>query len=187
MVVGPILFTPLTQKFGRSSVMFWSLAFILICNIWGALMTHEDQYIAFVISRLLAGLCGCVPTAFGPSHLTDLFFIHERGRAFSAFHLCLLMGPVAGPTIGGFIGANTQWSVVYWWTVGLLGLTLVCFLAFMEETGYDREGKGGYPVQPESFVANRVATFLPGNRIIPRATTAETVSSHLRAISDLHG
>ena len=47
----------------------------------------------------------------------------------------------------------------------------------MEETGYDREGKGGYPVQPESFVANRVATFLPGNRIVPRATTAETVSS----------
>ncbi len=33
-----------------------------------------------------------------------------------------------------------------------------------------------YPRQPKSFVANRIATFLPGNRVVPTCTLVETVS-----------
>ena len=60
--VGPILWSPLSQICGRSSVILGSLLGVLVFNIWGALMTRQEQFIPFILSRMFAGLCGAVPT-----------------------------------------------------------------------------------------------------------------------------
>lgn len=138
-------------------------------------MTHSDDYIPFIMSRLFAGFFGAVPTVLGPRIVTDLFFLHQRGRAFTALHMSFLFGTIAGPTFSGFISANAFFPVEFWWTVGLLGFTLICCFCFLEETGFDRENFERNPDVPKNLVANRFATFFFGQSVVLPTTWKETV------------
>lgn len=173
--VGPILWSPLAQVCGRSSVIFWCLIGLLVFNVWGATMTRHTQFVPFILSRLFAGLCGAVPAAYGARLVIDVFFIHERGRAFSVLHVSFILGVISLPTLGAFTAAHVAWPNMFWWTVGLLGLASILVFFFLEETGYKRgNGKSmpshTYPAKSESFVGNRIATFFPGNRAVPEPT-----------------
>jgi MFS family permease len=146
-------------------------------------MTGADDYVAFTLSRLFGGIFGSIPSILGAQVLMDLFFLHERGKVFTTFHMCFLLGTVAGPTFGGFVVQHVAWPFEFWWTVALqcavasLGTYkahLVLFLAlmilrlvffFLPEVGFTREGGRVYPTQPTGFVANRIATFLPGTKV----------------------
>ena len=176
MVIGPFVILPISHAIGRSSAIFWSTFLVLICNVWAASMTKSSQYGPYLASRFFAGLGATVPQALGPRVLLDLFFTHERGRAFSLFSLSYLFGTLVIPTVGCFIASQTDWPIVFWWTVPLLGLALILTGTLMEETGFEREGQTEYPRRPDSFFTNRIATFLPGTRVVPACTFAETVS-----------
>ena len=139
-------------------------------------MTEKSQYTPYLLSRFFAGFGSTVPSALGPRILLDLFFIYKRGRAFSVFSLAFLLGPIAAPTVGCFVASKTDWPVIFWWTIPFLGVGLILIIVFMEETGYEREGDIQYPQQPTAFVANRIATLLPGNRVVPPCSMSETVS-----------
>ncbi|KAJ5934459.1 Major facilitator superfamily domain general substrate transporter [Penicillium verhagenii] len=174
MAGGPFFFAPISHIFGRSSVIFWCILCTLICQIWGAVMTHSDDYIPFIMSRLFAGFFGAVPTVLGPRIVTDLFYLHQRGRAFTMLHMGFLFGTIAGPTFSGFVSANTTFPVEFWWTVGLLGFTLICCFCFLEETGFDRENFERNPEIPRGLVANRFATFFFGHSVVLPTTWKET-------------
>lgn len=177
MAAGPFFFAPISHLLGRSSVIFWCVLFTLVCQIWAAVMTDPSNYIAYVISRLFAGFFGAVPTVLGPRIVTDIFFLHQRGRAFTALHMAFLFGTIAGPTFSGFVSAHSFFPVEFWWTVGLLGFTLICCFCFLEETGFDRECFERNPDVPAGFLANRLATFFFGRRIVLPTTWKETVST----------
>jgi len=66
-------------------------------------MVEKEDCIAFIVSRLLGGIFGAVPSTIGPSNIVDIYHIHERGWAFTYFILASLLGTVAGPTFSGFI------------------------------------------------------------------------------------
>ncbi|KAI9691707.1 MAG: hypothetical protein M1822_007779 [Bathelium mastoideum] len=173
---GPLFFVPLAQKIGRSSVIFWSLLGAMACGIWAACQTGTDDYISFTISRLFGGMFGSVPSILGSGMIVDIFYLHERGKAFTTFSLCFLLGTVAGPTFGGFIVQHVPWPNEFWWTVGLQAAVALLVLVFMEETGFTRDEKRVFPKVPESFLANRVATFLPGHKVVPRISAGELAS-----------
>ncbi|CAG8901689.1 unnamed protein product [Penicillium egyptiacum] len=174
MAAGPFFFAPISHMLGRSSVIFWCVLFTLVCQIWGAVMTDPGDYIPYVISRLFAGFFGAVPTVLGPRIVTDLFFLHQRGRAFTALHMAFLFGTIAGPTFSGFVSAHSFFPVEFWWTVGLLGFSLICCFCLLEETGFDRECFERNPDVPAEILANRFATFFFGQRVVLPTTWKET-------------
>lgn len=183
MAAGPFFFAPISHILGRSSVIFWCVLCTLVCQVWAAVMTHADDYIAYVISRLFSGFFGAVPTVLGPRIVTDLFFLHQRGRAFTALHMAFLFGTIAGPTFSGFISAGAFFPVEFWWTVGLLGFTLICCFLFLEESGFDRACLEKNPDIPRGFLANRLATFFVGQSVVQPTTWKETVRPPLQALS----
>ena len=138
-------------------------------------MTKPDQYWAYFMSRYFAGFFGMVVSVLGPRYLVDMFFLHQRGRAFTVLHLALNFGASAGPTFSGYIAAKRYWPIEYWWSVALLGFTAIMVFLFLEETGYDRENPETNPEVPRSWISGRVRTFLPGNRIVKPATLGEVV------------
>lgn len=174
MAAGPFFFAPISHILGRSSVIFWCVLATLICQVWAAVMTHPNDYIAYIMSRLFSGFFGAVPTVLGPRIVTDLFFLHQRGRAFTALHMAFLFGTIAGPTFSGFISAGAFFPVEFWWTVGLLGFTLICCFLFLEETGFDRDSLKN-PDVPRGFIPNRFATFFLGQSVVQPTTWRETV------------
>lgn len=176
----------MARLLGSSSVIFWCLVATLACQIWGACMTKPDQYIPFIMSRLFAGIFGAVPTVLGPRIITNIFFLHQRGRAFTVLHMAFLFGTIAGPTFSAFISARAYFPTEFWWSVGLLGGVLVLVLLFLEETGFDREHEDSNPDIPQSFFAKRWATFFFGRRVVRNRSISEAVS-HLFHCRDIAG
>jgi MFS family permease len=176
MAVGGFLFFPLSHAIGRSSAIFWSLVWTLVSQIWAALMIHRDNYNAFIVSRVFGAFFGVITALLGPGILLDLFYLHQRGRAFTVFHCCFNFGTVAGPTLSAFVSASGSWTGAYWWTAGLVGGTLVPVFWFLEDTTWDR-GIGALNINaPGGFLANRLATFCPGSKVTPKTSFVGTVS-----------
>ena len=183
--IGPLVFTPLARIIGRSSLIFWCLLGTLLCQIWAAKMTHEYDYAPFLVSRVFAGIFASVPTIFGPSYAIDMFFLHQRGKAFVCYELSLLGGVTATPTIGGFIVQNNPWPYTFWWTIGPVGLAMIFVFFFLEETGFRRSLEDETRIRPPptaflkntptSFLKNRMATFFPGNKVVHKTSPREIV------------
>lgn len=121
---GPLLFIPISFIIGRSSFIFWSLLGSLASNIWAPLMTGPDDYMAFLISRILSGLFGSIPPILATSFIMDLYFLHQRGKAFTVLEVVLLSGATVSPVFGGFIAETKPWRDVFWWLVALIAISI---------------------------------------------------------------
>ena len=148
----------------------------MLTQIWALKMTHSGDYNGYIVSRMFSGLFGGVVGVIGPRILVDLFFLHERGRVFSAFHMALNFGIISGPTFSALFSATNDWPNEYWWSVGLLALSAVLVFAVVEETGWRREPGAVNVLQPEGFVARKKATYLTPGKVVPPTTAAETAS-----------
>ena len=75
--VGGILAVPLTQRYGRLPVLFWSQALTAVVVLAAALCPN---YAGFVVCRTLQGLFNTAPQVIGLSMIHDMFFFHETAR-----------------------------------------------------------------------------------------------------------
>ncbi|GLI77767.1 hypothetical protein PoHVEF18_006061 [Penicillium ochrochloron] len=167
-VAGPFFFIPFVAVIGRSAVILWSLVAIFACQIWAGEMTGPDDYIPFTISRLICGLFGGIPAILGSGYIMDMFFLHQRGKAFAVFEVLIIFAVVGGGTLGGFIAETNPWDYVFWWTLGPVGGAIVAVFVFVEDTTYSRDDtESSRDPLPKGWLAKRVATFLPGTKTQP--------------------
>ena len=88
-------------------------------------MTGSNDYIPFLISRLLAGIFGSIPAVLTSGYIMDMYFLHQRGKAFTALEVAYLSGFLVTPALGGFIADSRPWPFVFWWLVAVNGFALV--------------------------------------------------------------
>ena len=132
-------------------------------------MTGRDDYTNFTVSRFFAGFFGSVASAIGAGTIIDIYFLHQRGKAFMFYTAMLLFGTVLAPTVSGYIVSDVAWPVQLWWTVGVEGFVAVLIIAFLEETGFPRQEKQVPRRPPQTWFQNRTATFLPGHKILTQS------------------
>ena len=151
---------------------------LLVTGIWAAEMTKSDQYIAFVMARLFGGFFGGTAPALGADTIVDMYFLHQRGKGLTALNLSFLGGVIVGPTLSGFISGSVSWPVQFWWSNGLEAAIILLSLVLLEETYYDRALNQDTSRRrwPDTFLANRWATFFCGSRVLPKTTMTEVVS-----------
>ena len=87
-------------------------------------MTGSNDYIAFVMSRMLAGLFGSISPILATGFIMDLYFLHQRGKAFTVLEVSLLAGALTAPVFGGFIADTKPWPNVFWWLVALIAVSI---------------------------------------------------------------
>ena len=174
-VAGPFILIPFVAVVGRSAIVFWSLVGVFIGQIWGAEMTGTDDYIGFTISRLFCGLFGGVPAIIGSGYIIDMFYLHQRGKAFAIFEVLIIFAVIGGGTLGGFIAQTKPWQYVFWWTLGPVGAAIILVFIFVEDTTYSRNPDVPNQPLPKPWLANRIATFLPGTRTQPSGKGTEFV------------
>lgn len=166
-------------------MIFWSLLGSLACAVWSARLTGSADYIPFVMSRLLSGIFGSVPVNVGSSMILDIFFLHQRGKAFLCYSLSTALGVLAAPTFGGFILTNRSWTVLFWWTVPLLGITAIFVILFLEETRHMNENvtvTRSKTTYWGRYLYSRVITFLPGSAVSPHISPKQFV--HISPLVD---
>ena len=87
-------------------------------------MTGSNDYISFVMSRMLAGLFGSISPILATGFIMDLYFLHQRGKAFTVLEVSLLAGALTAPVFGGFIADTKPWPNVFWWLVALIAVSI---------------------------------------------------------------
>lgn len=95
---------------------------------------------SLVLFRILQGLGGGGMATSEQAILADSFPPHKRGQAFAIYGIAVVVAPVVGPTLGGWITDTYSWHWVFLINVpmGLLSLFLVGTLV-REPSGAEEE------------------------------------------------
>ncbi|CAG8928781.1 unnamed protein product [Penicillium salamii] len=113
--IGPILFGPLSEHFGRKPVLSITYSIYLIFTMACAL---APNFPALLIFRFFCGFGGSAPNAVLGGLFSDIYEDpHQRGLAMSWFMFATTFPPLLGPIISGFISTIT-WRWSFW--AGLL-------------------------------------------------------------------
>lgn len=101
--------------------------------------------------------------------LVEVFFLHDRGKAFAVWLNTGLLGSVASGTLSGYIVQNTIWQVQFWYNVGLELLVAILVVLFLEETRFVRDGTQPAPLT----FRQRLAGFFFLKRTVPKSTVRD--------------
>ncbi len=108
------IFMPLTgymtDRFGRKRYMIASIAGFalasLLCGIAGSL----GQIVLF---RLLQGVAGAGLVPSAQAILVESYPEAERGKAMAIFGVGAMVGPILGPTLGGYLTQTFAWRWIF--------------------------------------------------------------------------
>ena len=123
------------RYFTLSIILFTAAS--LLCGLAPNLTT-------LIIARVLQGIGGGGLAPVEQSILADTFPPEKRGMAFAAFAIVVVVGPVLGPTLGGYIVEYASWHWVFLINVpvGILAVFLVqAFVAEPEQVEKDRKAR----------------------------------------------
>jgi MFS family permease len=107
---------------------------------------------SLLVFRFLAGTFGASPLTNTGGVIADLFSGQERGLAMSIFAAAPFMGPILGPTLGGFITTTIGWRWVQGvcsifigvvWIVGIVLLPETYGPVLLQKMARDLEKKSG--------------------------------------------
>lgn len=110
--VGPLLWSPLSETFGRKPVYMVAMFLYVVFNLPCALAPNLGS---LLVGRFLCGVTSSVTLTLAGGSISDLFPPAERGNAIAYFAAAPYAGPVLGPIVGGWIWVGTQsWRWIYW-------------------------------------------------------------------------
>jgi MFS transporter, DHA2 family, multidrug resistance protein len=137
----------LAQRFGRKTFFLACLALFTLTSVLCGLAPNLEALLLF---RLLQGLAGGGMVPVSQSILADSFPPEKRAQAFALWGIAVVVAPVVGPTLGGWISDNWSWQWCFEINgpVGLVALALLAITlrdsesAIAERKRLARQGKG---------------------------------------------
>jgi len=134
-IVAAAIMTPpsgfLAAKFGRKNVLLTAIAGFVFASVLCGLAQSLPQIVAF---RLMQGLFGAALVPLSQSILLDNYSLEERGSAMALFGVSVMVGPVLGPVIGGWLTDNISWRWVFYINVPIGALAFAGIVMFVTET-----------------------------------------------------
>ncbi|KAH6692271.1 major facilitator superfamily domain-containing protein [Plectosphaerella plurivora] len=118
MGVSPCFWGPLSQVYGRRWTCIVSATIFFACSIGTAL---APTLAGFFVFRMLTALAGTSFLVTGPAVIGDLYHPTARATAMGWFLTGTLVGPTAGPLLGGVIVTYRSWRVIFWLQTALAG------------------------------------------------------------------
>ncbi|KAK5050108.1 MFS siderochrome iron transporter 1 [Exophiala bonariae] len=99
--VGPLLWAPLSELYGRQILFFATYALLTLFN---AAAAASNSITTLLVLRFLAGTFGSSPLTNAGGVIADMFPANQRGLALGIFAVAPFLGPALGPIVGGFSG-----------------------------------------------------------------------------------
>ena len=151
----------LARMLGRKTFFLISLGLFTLASLLSGTAPNLQMLLLF---RILQGFGGGGMVPVAQSILADTFPPEKRGQAFALFGVAVVVAPVVGPTLGGWISDNWswQWAFLINVPVGMLALALIAVL-LPKAKGRQAQQQGlGFDVV--GFVL--VATFLGALEVV---------------------
>ena len=156
----------LARNLGRKTFFLICLALFTVSSVLCGFAWNLQTLLLF---RILQGLGGGGMVPVAQSILADSFPPQKRGQGFALFGVAVVVAPVVGPTLGGWLSDNWSWHWCFLINgpVGLLAIALIAVIlhepkAAVEERRRLVRQRGGFDVI--GFVL--VATFLGALEVV---------------------
>lgn len=150
----------LVRRIGRKAFFLACLGLFTVSSVLCALAWNLQALLVF---RLLQGLAGGGMVPVSQSILAGAFPAEKRGQGFALFGVAVVVAPVVGPTLGGWLSDNVSWHWCFAINgpVGVLAMVAIALVLRESRTEVEqrlllRRTDGGFDIT--GFML--VATFL---------------------------
>src|SRR5262249_22821786 len=99
-----------------------------------ALCGISQGIVEIVLFRLLQGVFGAALVPLSQAIMADAYPIEDRGRAMAIWGLGVMVGPVLGPTLGGWLTDIASWRWTFYINVPVGALSFFLARAFVPES-----------------------------------------------------
>lgn len=120
----------LADVIGRKRFYMISVALFTIASFFCGLAPSLSF---LLIARVFQGIGGGGTAPVEQSMIVDTFPPAKRGLAFAVYGVVVIVGPILGPSIGGWITDNASWHWVFFINVPVGILSLVLTYIFVDE------------------------------------------------------
>jgi len=134
-IVAAAIATPVTGvlagRFGRKRLFAVSVVGFTIASMLCGAATSLEQ---IVVYRVVQGLMGAALVPLSQAVLLDTYPREKHGSAMALWGMGVMVGPIIGPTLGGWLTEYYSWRWTFYINVPLGTLALLGVLAFLPET-----------------------------------------------------
>ncbi len=124
LAVAQLFFGPITDRFGRKSVLYASVAVYILGAVGSALAPTLPL---LLVARFFWGIGAAGARVVATAVARDLFEGVEMARAMSQIMAVFVLVPVIAPTLGAGIVAILPWRAVFWacaiWAIAMAAWT----------------------------------------------------------------
>ncbi|MEJ2677435.1 MAG: DHA2 family efflux MFS transporter permease subunit [Acidihalobacter sp.] len=121
------IFMPLTgfftDKLGQRRYLMLSIGGFVLASALCGLSTNIAEIVLF---RLAQGVFGAALVPLSQSIMVNTYPLEERGRAMAIWGMGVMVGPILGPTLGGYLTEVLSWRWTFFINVpvGILAMAL---------------------------------------------------------------
>jgi DHA2 family multidrug resistance protein len=118
----------LAVRFGRKNLHVVCMTGFVVASMLCGTADSLEQMVCF---RFLQGMCGAALVPLSQATMLDMYPFERRAQAMAIFGMGVMVGPITGPTLGGYLTEAYNWRYVFYVNLpfGLLAIAgLIIFL-----------------------------------------------------------
>jgi MFS transporter, DHA2 family, multidrug resistance protein len=143
-LVSNAVILPATGWLGR---FFGRRRFLITCigifTVASALCGLANSLGLLIVARILQGAGGGALQPVAQAVLLETFPPEKRGSAMSIYAMGVVVAPILGPTLGGWITDNYSWRWAFYINLPIGIAAIIMCLLFLEDPPYLKDSKPG--------------------------------------------
>jgi DHA2 family multidrug resistance protein len=119
----------LSRFFGRKRYLIFSITLFTVSSF---LCGSSWSLQSLILFRVFQGIGGGALQPISQSILFETFPPHQRGVAMAVFGIGIMVGPIMGPLLGGWITDNWSWHWIFFINIpiGIVSVLMTLFFIF---------------------------------------------------------
>jgi DHA2 family multidrug resistance protein len=123
----------LSQMLGRKQYQLYSVCLFTLASMWCGAATSLPM---LILARVVQGAAGGGLQPVSQAVLLESFPRERRGQAMAVYGMGIIVSPLVGPLLGGWITDNYSWRWIFYINVPVGILALVMISTFVEDPPY---------------------------------------------------
>ena len=133
----------MTAPVGWMAVRFGRKRLFIIClagfTVFSMLCGAAESLTQMVLFRLAQGMFGAALVPLSQATMLDIYPFHRRAYAMAIFSSGVMIGPIMGPTLGGYLTYMYNWRYVFYVNLPFGLLAIAGLALFLPNTEPKRE------------------------------------------------
>lgn len=134
-IVSAAIFMPLTglliKRIGQKTLLMINIIGFCLSSMLCGFASSLTQMVVF---RIMQGLFGASLVPLSQYILRNIYQRHEQGKAMAIWGMGVMVAPVLGPTLGGYITEALTWRWVFFINLPVCLVALVLAFYFIEQS-----------------------------------------------------